>query len=102
MKFYRIAQERKPYNIVKIQGGQPEQLMENVVIWAVNASQARYLALGKYPELRSYVEGCLRGNREGDIEARLDLDGLKKLEEQKKINRQRQEKKIENAWYNKD
>jgi hypothetical protein len=41
-------------------------------------------------------------NQEGDIEARLNLDELRKLEEQKKIDKQEQERKFENAWYNKD
>lgn len=102
MKFYHIAHEKKPYSIIKVHGGQPEIIINNIVIWAVSASQARHLALKKYPELRSYVEGCLRMNQEGDIEARLNLDELRKLEEQKKIDQQKQERKFENAWYNKD
>jgi len=102
MKFYRISQEKRPYNIVKVQGGQPDKILPNIVIWAINASQARFLAMNKYPELRSYVEGCLRRNQECDIEAKLDLEKVNELERQKRVNQERQQKKIENAWYMKD
>jgi len=102
MNWYKIASEdKKPYRIYKIQGGQPEELLDIPAINAVNSEQARIIALKTYPSLRVFVEGALARNQESDIQARLDKERWQEILKYRMIKDEMEEDKAQEGWWNK-
>jgi len=108
MNWYKISQaslvDKKPYNIYKIEGGRPDTRITvkgiPVIFYATSSEQARFLVFEKYPQLKAYVDGCLSRRQECDIEARIDEEKLKELENYKRTQKEQEEKQVQKAWWN--
>lgn len=102
MNWYKVAEnEKKPYLIYRIQGGQPDTLLNIPHINATSANQARAIALKKYPSLKVFVQGCLARNQECDIQARLDTEKWREITQYQARKKQEREEQIQDAWWNK-
>ena len=94
MNWYKTASEDlKPYKIVKIFEGLETDT--GVTQNAYSSEQARMFALKEVPKLNEYIEVG------GDVEARIDKEEWKRLQRIKQLEEERQEERIQNAWWNK-
>jgi hypothetical protein len=97
-KYKKDEKPKAPYRIVKIEHdiGVPVSGLENVRIDAYSPAQARFLFLKKYPKLQDYL------NMGFQIEAELDEEILRQRKQLAEMERQREEERIQNAWWNND
>lgn len=106
MNWYKKAQSNDlPFNIYKIEGGNRDTKITKsgvpVVIWAVNRKEARVLAFIKYPQLKTYVDGCLSRNQECDIDLRIDEEKKKETEKYVEVRGDIKTKQEQMSWWNK-
>ena len=94
MNWYKTAySDLRPYKIVKIFEGLETDTGERQN--ASSSEQARMFALNECPKLNHIIEVG------GDVEARIDKEEWARLQRIKEIEEERQEDKIQNAWWNK-
>ena len=97
-KYKNDIKPKIPYRVVKIENdmGVTIPSLENAREEAHSSKQARYLFFKKYPVLRDYEGAGLQ------IEVEIDQEALEQRKQIEKLDQQRQEETVQNAWWNKD
>lgn len=102
MNWYKTSQvEEKPYRIYKIGEGKDQEIIELRYIWAYSSEQARVKAFQKMPSLREHVDHCLSARLDCDVVARLDRIKWAEVQRYQLGIKEKQEKNIQEAWWNK-
>jgi len=95
-KYKKDENPKSPYKVVKIENdmGVPVSGLEEVRLDAYSPAQARLFFLQKYPQLEDYLSMGYQ------IEVELDNVSLQQRQQIEKMERQREEETIQNAWWN--